>query len=132
LGNIRGSRTAFFVTGSVMIGAVLSVFLLYRDQDRVKPREAEATDTSRFWKRPEYLTTLLVLFFVTMADRTFGLTVPLFLEELGTTAAWVAGTVISIATFGEALSAWMSGKLVSRMTLRRLITIRLVMSIAVL
>ena len=75
---------------------------------------------------------MLVLFFVNMADRTFGLTVPLFLEELGTTAAWVAGTVISVATFGEAASAWMSGKLATRMTLRRLISARLLLSVAVL
>jgi len=132
LANIIGIRNTFFVTGSVMFGAVMSVFLMYRDSDRIKPAETETADTSKFWKRPEYLTTLLVLFFVNMADRTFGLTVPLFLEELGTTAAWVAGAVISIATFGEALSAWMSGRLASRMTLRRLITIRLVLSIAVL
>jgi MFS family permease len=51
---------------------------------------------------------------------------------LGTTAAWVAGTVISVATFGEAASAWMSGKLASRTTLRFLITGRLVLSILVL
>ena len=75
---------------------------------------------------------MLVLFFVNMADRTFGLTVPLFLEELGTTATWVAGAVISIATFGEAASAWMSGKLASRVTLRRLISVRLILSVAVL
>jgi AAHS family 3-hydroxyphenylpropionic acid transporter len=75
---------------------------------------------------------MLVLFFINMADRTFGLTVPLFLEELGTTAAWVAGVVISLATFGEALSAWISGKLASKVSLQRLISTRLVASIAVL
>jgi len=132
LANAIGTRNTFFVTGSVMFGAVISVFLLYRDQDKAKPVQTDATDRSGFWKRPEYLTTLMVLFFVNTADRTFGLTVPLFLEELGTTAAWVAGAIISVATFGEALSAWMSGKLASRMTLRRLITGRLLMSIVVL
>jgi len=132
LANLIGIRNTFFVTGSIMFGAVLSVLLLYRDAAAAKSPKADHPDASKFWKRPEYFTTLLVLFFVNMADRTFGLTVPLFLEELGTTAAWVAGAVISIATFGEALSAWLSGKLASKMTLRRLITIRLVMSIAVL
>src|SRR5678816_1745947 len=44
----------------------------------------------------------------------------------------VAGAVISAATFGEAIAAWMSGKLASRITLRRLISARLIMSIAVL
>jgi DHA1 family multidrug resistance protein-like MFS transporter len=134
LANVIGVRNTFFVTGIVMMGSVLSVFWLYQDPEGGKSARADrAKDkTSGFWKRPQYLTTLLVLFFVNMADRTFGLTVPLFLEELGTSAAWVAGAVISVATFGEAASAWMSGRLASRMSLRRLIIGRLVLSIAVL
>jgi MFS transporter, DHA1 family, multidrug resistance protein len=133
LANVIGVRYTFFVTGIVMLGSVVSVFALYRDSDgRATKSDVSTDDTARFWKRPQYMTTLLVLFFVNMADRTFGLTVPLFLEELGTAASWVAGAVISVATFGEAASAWMSGRLASRMTLRRLITARLVLSIVVL
>lgn len=132
LANWIGVRSTFFVTGIVMFGAVISVFWLYRDPKDVEASEGTAGDTSKFWKRPEFVATLMVLFFVNMADRTFGLTVPLFLEELGTKAAWVAGALISVATFGEAASAWMSGKLAARMTLRRLITGRLLMSIVVL
>jgi DHA1 family multidrug resistance protein-like MFS transporter len=133
LANVIGVRNTFFVTGLVMFGALVSVLLLYRDpQEEAKATTGSGGDTSAFWKRPEYLTTLLVLFFVNMADRTFGLTVPLFLEELGTTASWVAGAIISVATFGEAMSAWLSGKLASRVTLRRLILGRLLMSIVVL
>jgi len=132
LANAIGVRQTFFVTGFVMFGAVISVFVLYRDAEYKAKSFEQRGNTSTFWQRPQYLTTLLVLFFVNMADRTFGLTVPLFLEELGTTAAWVAGTVISVATFGEAASAWMSGKLASRTTLRLLITARLVLSILVL
>jgi len=44
----------------------------------------------------------------------------------------VAGILISAAAFGEAFSAWISGKLASRVSLRRLITGRLVLSILVL
>ena len=44
----------------------------------------------------------------------------------------VAGVLISASAFGEALSAWLSGKLASRVSLRRLITGRLVLSILVL
>jgi MFS family permease len=131
LANVIGVRNTFFVTGLTMLGAVVSVFILFRDTKEITSAPP-SKHASRFWMRPQYLTTLLVLFFVNMADRTFGLTVPLFLEELGTKAAWVAGTIISVATFGEAVSAWMSGKLASRMTLRRLITGRLAMSIVVL
>ena len=133
LANVIGVRYTFFVTGLVMMGSVVSVFALYRDTPgRIDSAKKPAKDTSRFWRGPLFLTIMLILFFINMADRTFGLTVPLFLEELGTTAAWVAGAVISAATFGEAIAAWMSGKLASRMTLRRLISARLVMSIAVL
>src|SRR5207249_9240064 len=90
---------------------------------------------TQFWKQPEYFTSLLILFFVNMADRTFGPIIPLFLEELGTPAARLAvvsGGVISAAALGEAFSAWVSGQLATRVSLRRLITGRLVFSILVL
>jgi MFS transporter, DHA1 family, multidrug resistance protein len=132
LANIIGVRYTFFVTGIVMMGSIVSVFGLYEDVPGKNENGKPAKGASQFWRRPQFLTTMLVLFAVNMADRTFGLTVPLFLEELGTTATWVAGAVISFATFGEAASAWMSGKLANRMSLRRLISARLLFSIAVL
>ena len=98
-------------------------------------RVSPAPSATQFWKRPEYFTALMILFFVNMADRTFGPIIPLFLEELGTPRAgleMVAGALISVAAFGEAFSAWLSGKLASRVSLRRLITGRLVLSILVL
>jgi DHA1 family multidrug resistance protein-like MFS transporter len=132
LANLIGIRYTFFITGIVMMGSVVSVFTFYRDSPGNNENGKLAKGASGFWRRPQFMTAMLVLFFVNMADRTFGLTVPLFLEELGTTAAWVAGAVISLATFGEAAAAWMSGKLASRMSLRRLISVRLVVSILVL
>jgi MFS transporter, DHA1 family, multidrug resistance protein len=133
LANVIGVRYTFFVTGIVMLGSVVSVFALYRDSPGKTDRNAKPEkEISRFWRQPQFLTIMLILFSVNMADRTFGLTVPLFLEELGTTAAWVAGAVISAATFGEAAAAWMSGKLASIMPLRRLISVRLILSIVVL
>jgi DHA1 family multidrug resistance protein-like MFS transporter len=119
LANVIGVRYTFFVTGIVMLGSVVSVFALYRDSPGTTNGKA-AKSSSGFWRRPQFLTTMLVLFSVNMADRTFGLTVPLFLEELGTTATWVAGAVISF------------GKLANRMSVRRLISARLLFSIAVL
>ena len=132
LANIIGVRYTFFVTGIIMLGSVVSIFALYRDVPGDSEKTPPAKEASSFWRRPQFLTAMLVLFFINMADRTFGLTVPLFLEELGTTAAWVAGVVISLATFGEAFSAWVSGKLASKVSLQRLISARLVASIAVL
>ena len=135
-----GIRNTFLVTGLVNFGSFLSIMLLYADQrdpnlqDAVADGPALAQSTG-FWKRPEYFTTVLVLFFVNMADRTFGPIIPLFLEELGTPRGrleMVSGIVISAAAFGEAFSAWISGRLASRVTLRRLIIARLVLSVAVL
>ena len=136
-----GIRSTFLITGLINLGSFLSVALLYDDQKVAKTEDLSAEEirsreaAAGFWKRPEYFTTLLVLFFVSMADRTFGPIIPLFLEELGTPRtrlAMVSGAVISIAAFGEALSAWLSGKLASRVTLRRLITVRLGLSVLVL
>ncbi|PYR93169.1 MAG: hypothetical protein DMG19_01925 [Acidobacteria bacterium] len=132
-----GVRNTFIVTGIMNFGSLLSILSLYRDADRTKPPEkvSPGPSASAFWKRPEYFTALMILFFVNMADRTFGPIIPLFLEELGTPRAgleMVAGALISVAAFGEAFSAWLSGKLASRVSLRRLITGRLVLSILVL
>jgi len=132
-----GVRNTFLVTGIMNFGSLLSILLLYKDQDASTPPELIAPDKSAagFWKRPEYFTALMILFFVNMADRTFGPILPLFLEELGTPRVgleMVAGILISAAAFGEAFSAWISGKLASRVSLRRLITGRLVLSILVL
>ena len=104
LANVIGVRYTFFVTGIVMLGSVVSVFGFYRDVPGKHRNGKPARGTGEFWKRPQFLTAMLILFFVNMADRTFGLTVPLFLEELGTTAAWVAGAVISAG------DVWGSGR----------------------
>src|SRR5436309_871768 len=132
-----GVRNTFIVTGIMNFVSLLSILFLYRDADIEKPPQESSTEPSAsgFWKRPEYFTALMILFFVNMADRTFGPIIPLFLEELGTPRAgleMVAGALISVAAFGEAFSAWLSGKLASRVSLRRLITGRLVLSILVL
>jgi MFS family permease len=132
-----GVRNTFMFTGLVNFGSLLSILLLYRDTDIAAPVTApEVKDSgSGFWKRPEYFTALMILFFVNMADRTFGPIIPLFLEELGSPRGgleMVAGILISAAAFGEAFSSWMSGRLASKISLRRLIIGRLILSIVVL
>jgi DHA1 family multidrug resistance protein-like MFS transporter len=135
-----GVRNTFIVTGIMNFGSLLSILLLYADDDASTAPEMisakkESASAAGFWKQPEYFTALMILFFVNMADRTFGPIIPLFLEELGTPRVgleMVAGVLISASAFGEALSAWLSGKLASRVSLRRLISGRLVLSILVL
>jgi DHA1 family multidrug resistance protein-like MFS transporter len=132
-----GVRNTFMFTGLVNFGSLLSILLLYRDTDAGAPSMAmePMSAASKFWKRPEYFTALMILFFVNMADRTFGPIIPLFLEELGSPRAGlevVAGFLISAAAFGEAFSSWLSGRLASKISLRHLIIGRLILSIAVL
>ena len=132
-----GIRNTFMFTGLVNFGSLVSILLLYRDTDaELSITEAgESPSATRFWRRPEYFTALMILFFVNMADRTFGPIIPLFLEELGSPRAgleMLAGVLISAAAFGEAFSAWLSGRLASKVTLRRLIIGRLILSIVVL
>jgi MFS family permease len=137
-----GIRNTFFVTGMVYLASFFTMTLLYRDAPEESVHDRIRTDTSlmqprvpNFLRHPEYLTTLLILFFVNMADRTFGPVIPLFLEQLGTPTTRVvavSGLVISVAAAGEAMSAWLAGKLASRFRLRRLIMGRLILSVLVL
>ena len=139
LADIIGIRNTCFVTGVFMSGAFISILWLYRDGDATekshKKEKPKDKASRQFFRRPEFITTMLILFFINLADRTFGPIIPLFLEELGTPEgrlAVVAGTLISVAAFGEAFSAWISGKLASRWSLRKLIQGRLILSVAVL
>jgi MFS transporter, DHA1 family, multidrug resistance protein len=132
-----GVRNTFMFTGLVNFGSLLSILLLYRDQDVAEPVRAPEVENAgfRFWRRPEYFTALMILFFVNMADRTFGPIMPLFLAEPGTSRTsleMATGVLISAAAFGEAFSSWLSGRLATRMSLRFLITWRLILSIVVL
>ena len=136
LADAIGIPSTFFVTGLIAAGSFLSIELLYKNTDGSEGLKPETEKPGReFLRRPEYLTTMMLLFFINVADRTFGPIIPIFLERLGTPAsrlAGVSGTLISIAAFGEAFSAWISGKLASRMTLRKLIQWRLALSVLVL
>ena len=133
-----GTRNTFLVNGFLNVAALSSVILLYDEHETSKTAKEKvdaSPSLSGFWRQPEYFTSLLILFFVNMADRTFGPIIPLFLEELGTPVsrlAIVSGGLISAAAFGEAFSAWISGKLATRFSLQRLIVGRLVFSILVL
>lgn len=140
-----GVRNTFMFTGLVNFGSLLSILLLYRDEDVAAATAREVAEaggagtdekpSAGFWRRPEYFTAMMILFFVNMADRTFGPIIPLFLEELGTPTGsleMVSGVLISAAAFGEAFSSWLSGRLASKISLRQLITWRLILSIVVL
>ncbi len=132
-----GITNTFFATAILMFGSFLSIMLFYQDAER-RPETADEpgqrVDRS-FLKHPEYVLPLFLLFFIHMSFRTFNPIVPLFLEELGTAAtrlAAISGALISMAAFGEAFSAWISGKLADRVELRKLMAIRLALGLLVL
>jgi DHA1 family multidrug resistance protein-like MFS transporter len=132
-----GIRNTCLITGIINIGSFLSIFLLYRDPPAgaLSERPDGHRPPLQFWKQPEFFTTLLILFFINMGNRTFGPITPLFLEQLGTPRVrleLVAGALISAVAFVEAFATWLSGKLAARMTLRRMIMARLGLSILVL
>ena len=132
-----GITNTFFATAILMFGSFLSIMLFYQDAER---RHGSVDDPEQpvdrsFLKHPEYILPLILLFFIHMSVHTFNPIVPLFLEELGTAAtrlAAMSGALISMAAFGEAFSAWLSGKLSDRVELRKLIAIRLGLGLLVL
>ncbi len=133
-----GIRNTFFVTSLVMFGSFLSILLLYRDRAR-HSADRDATKEKRpsrgYLRKPEYLVPMLILFSIQMTNRTHAPVVPLFLEELGTPTRaliTVAGALFSIAAIGEAFSAWLSGRLVGRIHINRLLLVRLGFGVAFL
>lgn len=132
-----GIRNTFFLTATLILGSVLSVAFLYKDREgpRGEATSSERVPTRSYLFRIEYLLPMLVLFAVQMTDRTYAPILPLFLEELGTPKARVAilsGALFSLAALAEAFSAWLSGRLSSRIAVPRLLIMRLAMGVAVL
>lgn len=137
LSQVVGIRNTFFLTAALMVGSVLSIIFLYRDgEKRVDELPAEpSADRGSYLRHPAYLVPMLILFSIQMTDRTYAPILPLFLEELGTPAAraaLAAGTLFSLAALGEAFSAWLSGRLASRIAVPRLLTMRLGLGVLVL
>jgi MFS family permease len=130
-----GIRNTFFLTAALIFGSVLSVAFLYKDREGPRREAPSPVRTRSYLFRIEYLLPMFVLFAVQMTDRTYAPILPLFLEELGTPAARVAilsGTLFSLAALAEAFSAWLSGRLSSRIPVPRLLIVRLTMGVAVL
>lgn len=131
-----GIRNTFFATALVTFGSFVSILLLYRDGERSpRPDRSGPRPGGSYWKRPDYLLPMVILFSIQMTDRTYTPIVPLFLERLGTPAArlaLVAGALFSSAALGEAFSAWLSGRLASRMPSKRLLLARLSLGVVCL
>jgi DHA1 family multidrug resistance protein-like MFS transporter len=133
-----GIRNTFFLTAALIFCSVLSIIVLYKDAEKKPLTKAGAAETGKrasFLKHPEYLLPMLILFSIQMTDRTYAPILPLYLEQLGTPVTRVAlmsGTLFSLAALGEAFSAWLSGRLASRIPIRRLLLIRIGLGVLIL
>lgn len=132
-----GISHTFLATAGVTFCAFLSIVFLYRDAPRTEPTSHDPASAPRgsYLRTSEYLIPMLILFSIQMTDRTYTPVVPLFLEQLGTPESrltMLAGAVFSSAALGEAFSAWLSGRLASRVKIRKLLFIRLALGMGFL
>jgi MFS family permease len=132
-----GIGNTFYATASITLGSALSILFLYRDgpNSSGSRRAGEGGSVRAYLRRSQYIVPMLVLFSIQMTDRTYTPVVPLFLEQLGTPGtrvATLAGAVFSVAALGEAFSAWLSGRLASRIEVKRLLLVRLALGTALL
>jgi DHA1 family multidrug resistance protein-like MFS transporter len=133
-----GIRNTFFLTAAAIFVSVLSIIILYKDAEK-KPKDettsAAPSKRDSYLRHPEYLLPMLILFSIQMTDRTYAPILPLFLEQLGTPVtriALVSGTLFSLAAIAEAFSAWLSGRLASKIWIPRLLITRLGLGVVVL
>ena len=131
-----GIRQTFVVTALVTLGSFLSIVFLYKDSEKPKAhREPDGNIDRSYLKTVEYLLPMLILFSIQMTQRTYAPVVPLFLEQLGTPSTRlviVAGVLFSLAALGEAFSAWVSGRLASRISISRLLLVRIGLGVVLL
>lgn len=132
-----GIGNTFFATALLTFGSALSILFLYRDAPEKARGGTERTLNAprTYLRTSQYIVPMMILFSIQMTDRTYTPVVPLFLEQLGTSEARVAtlaGALFSAAALGEAFSAWLSGRLASRLPVRRLLMLRLALGVAVL
>jgi MFS family permease len=122
-----GIRRAFFVSAGFYAIALALVFALYRDPDVASGRPGAATDAITFRSLrafENFLLLMFVIFAVQIVDRSFGPILPLFLTQIGAEApdvALLAGIIFSEAALAGALGHHVTGKLLRRVSPRRLL-----------
>lgn len=142
-----GLRATFAITAVLCFAGLLLVSSAYNDLEiETEEGTAEAGDPARgerdlamagrsaprrarFGVRqvlaiPGILPILFVLFWATVVSRSFGLITPLFLQELTTDTTLIgllSGVTVSMGSYAEAVSAWISGRLSGRQDPRKVL-----------
>jgi len=124
--DLVGLRLTFLITAGVCTAAFVLVTVTYRD---IAPGDRSGTDAEarplafrEILRMPGIVPALLLLFFVNMVDRSFGLIVPLFLQVLvapGAALGMWSGLTVSAGAFASAASALWLGRAAGRGAARR-------------
>lgn len=133
-----GIRHTFFVTGFLCFLSLLLFVFAYKDKPSgisgPTPTPAPHQTFRDMLARPNFVVLALLLFLISTIDRSFAPVIPLFvvgLSENAMQAARTAGIIISLAAFAESLSAWYSGRRVTRGSPKRFLLRRLALGAAV-
>lgn len=114
-----GIRNTFFVTAALSLLTLLLFFLLYRDKPVHQIRRLDPVNhqfksgLSGLLRLPNLKVFSLLLLTLTVIDRTFALTIPLFITSISNDpveVARVAGLILSLAAFAESFSSWYAGR----------------------
>ncbi len=129
-----GVRNTFFVTAALCFLSLLLFLVLYRDKPDHESRQPDP-DNENFLPGfigllglPNLKVLAILLFAVTVIERSFGSAIPLFMAAVSTNAvqaARMAGLILSLAAVGESLAAWYSGRKVGLASPRQLLLFRL-------
>jgi len=128
-----GIQNTFFVTAVLSFLTLLVFFLLYRDKPVHQTRRSHPVSHQfkaglpELFRLPTLKVFALLLFTLTVIDRTFAPTIPLFITSISNDSvevARVAGLILSLAALAESFSSWYAGRKVISVSPRQLLLLR--------
>ncbi len=133
LADAIGIRRTCMVSAVLAAVALVMINRLYKDPDEVATAALGGTHERSISFRkavtiPSFGIMVAVLFFVNFVERSFAPVIPLFVLSLGTSlsnVAKIAGLIISLGLFAEAVSAMILGNRLKKGSPRRLLLWRL-------
>jgi DHA1 family multidrug resistance protein-like MFS transporter len=116
-----GLRQTFLVAAVLYLGALVLVFVGYREEGLRAPAAPDRAARPPTWAGvralPHFVLFLGIIFGLQLADRSFGPVLPLYLGEIGTPPdhiAYVSGSLFTITAGAAALGHHLAGKLLKR------------------
>ncbi|MFI5177300.1 MAG: MFS transporter [Vicinamibacterales bacterium] len=116
-----GLRQTFVVSAVLYLGALVLVFVGYREEGLRAPAAHDEAAGPPSWRdvraMPHFLLFLGVIFGLQLVDRSFGPVLPLYLGQIGTAperVAFVSGAVFTITAGAAALGHHVTSRLLRR------------------